>query len=62
MLRQEDAGVVFALGDADKSDRGVWILESGTSRNLVSDAQLLVEVRVCNDEIAMAEGESLQLT
>lgn len=33
---------VFAVGDADKSNQGGWILEIGASRHLVRDAQLLV--------------------
>ena len=34
---------VLAIGDADKRDRGGWILDSGASRHLVSNALLLVE-------------------
>uniref|UniRef100_A0AAV1VEB0 Retrovirus-related Pol polyprotein from transposon TNT 1-94-like beta-barrel domain-containing protein n=1 Tax=Peronospora matthiolae TaxID=2874970 RepID=A0AAV1VEB0_9STRA len=53
---------VFAIGEADKSDRRGWILDIGASRHLVSDVQHLIESRLCNDEIAMADSVSLQLT
>ena len=38
------------------------ILDNCASRHLVSDSKLLVESKLCSDEIAKAYGESLRLT
>ena len=55
-------GFVLAANDAIGIDRGDWILDSGASRHLVNDESLLIDSTSCVYEIAMADGESLQLT
>ena len=60
--RQKETDLVLAVGDTNAGDRDDWILDNGASRHLVSDSKLLVDSKLCSDEIAMADGELLRIT
>ena len=55
-------GFMLTRNDAIGINRDDWILDSDASRHLVNDESLLIGSTACVHEIAMADGESLQLT
>ena len=50
------------LDDGGDGDGSAWILDSGSSRHLITDAALLLDTRRCSRKIAMANATRSSLS
>ncbi|CAI5727351.1 unnamed protein product [Peronospora destructor] len=58
------AGFTFVIGNGGRLQENHWVLDSGSSRHLVNDLQLLVNPRDCRNECltAATDGGVLRIT
>ncbi|OWZ18981.1 hypothetical protein PHMEG_0006833 [Phytophthora megakarya] len=58
----KESKILLAVGTGTSEDKHTWILDSGSSVNLVKDANLLKNAKACNEQYLAANGESIRVS
>uniref|UniRef100_A0AAV1UPL7 Uncharacterized protein n=1 Tax=Peronospora matthiolae TaxID=2874970 RepID=A0AAV1UPL7_9STRA len=50
------AAFTLSLANGNDTSKYTWILDSGASRHLIKDPELLVDAKDCDDSCEVADG------